>query len=78
MDVHHEYMTGLDIRTHLHNRIEHLTDAQIRKLYKLLIEVFPEKKKASPRKLGQMKGLIEFMAPDFDDPLEDFKDYMPE
>ncbi len=30
----------------------------------------------SSRKLGSMRGSILHMAPDFDAPLEDFKDYM--
>lgn len=29
------------------------------------------------RRIGGAKGLIEFMADDFDEPLEDFADYMP-
>ena len=28
------------------------------------------------RKAGTMKGLVRYMAPDFDAPCEDFKDYM--
>ncbi len=28
------------------------------------------------RKLGIMKGGIKYMAPDFNEPLDDFKDYM--
>jgi prevent-host-death family protein len=29
-----------------------------------------------PRRLGTMKGSVLYMAPDFDAPLDDFKDYM--
>ena len=28
------------------------------------------------RKLGSLKGMVSYMAPDFDAPLEDFKEYM--
>ncbi len=28
------------------------------------------------RKLGTMQGTVQYMAPDFDAPLSDFKDYM--
>jgi prevent-host-death family protein len=28
-----------------------------------------------PRRLGTLKGTVLYMAPDFDAPLEDFKDY---
>ena len=67
-----------DIKTRLHERIEHLTDAQLQKLYALFVEIFPERKQPTPRKLGSLPGLIKYMAPDFDEPLEDFKEYMPE
>ena len=29
------------------------------------------------RKLGTMQGTVQYMAPDFDAPLSDFKNYMP-
>jgi antitoxin (DNA-binding transcriptional repressor) of toxin-antitoxin stability system len=29
-----------------------------------------------PRVLGTLRGTVLYMAPDFDDPLEDFKEYM--
>ena len=32
--------------------------------------------KVRPRQLGALKGGVLYMAPDFDEPLEDFKDYM--
>ena len=28
------------------------------------------------RKLGTMRGSVQYIAPDFDEPLDDFKDYM--
>ena len=28
------------------------------------------------RKFGSMKGIVTYMSPDFDEPLEDFKEYM--
>lgn len=31
---------------------------------------------AGDRQLGTLKGTVLYMAPDFDAPLEDFKDYM--
>ena len=30
-----------------------------------------------PRKLGTLKGTVKYMAPDFDAPLDEFKEYMP-
>jgi len=38
------------------------------------LEVLPEAR--SHRKIGNAEGLILFMADDFDEPLNDFKDYM--
>ena len=38
------------------------------------LEVLPEAR--SQRKIGNSKGLIRSMADDFDEPLDDFKDYM--
>jgi antitoxin (DNA-binding transcriptional repressor) of toxin-antitoxin stability system len=29
-----------------------------------------------PRQLGTLKGTVRYMAPDFDAPLDDFKEYM--
>ena len=29
-----------------------------------------------PRKLGTMRGTVKFIAPDFDAPLDDFREYM--
>jgi prevent-host-death family protein len=36
----------------------------------------PGARHAKPRQLGAMKGTVLYMAPDFDAPLEDFKEYM--
>ena len=30
----------------------------------------------APRKLGTLKGTVTYMAPDFDEPLDEFKEYM--
>ena len=32
--------------------------------------------KTSARKAGSLKGTVTYMAPDFDTPLDDFKEYM--
>ena len=36
----------------------------------------PQPTAKPPRKLGTMKGSVLYMAPDFDAPLDDFKEYM--
>lgn len=38
------------------------------------LEVLPEARRK--RRLGALKGLVKYMADDFDQPLDDFKDYM--
>lgn len=41
---------------------------------RLVLTPTPSQRK--PRELGTMKGTVLYMAPDFDAPLEDFKEYM--
>ena len=41
---------------------------------RLIAEAQPDERPL--RRLGTMKGTVQFMAPDFDVPLEDFKEYM--
>lgn len=36
----------------------------------------PSVSNAQPRELGTMKGTVLYMAPDFDAPLEEFREYM--
>ncbi|MEM9830956.1 MAG: hypothetical protein AAF944_09970 [Bacteroidota bacterium] len=74
-------MTTIEIKAKMHERIEHLTEDQIKKLYSIMEEEFetptsipsPSRK----RQLGIIPGLIKYMASDFDEPLEDFEEYMP-
>jgi antitoxin (DNA-binding transcriptional repressor) of toxin-antitoxin stability system len=35
-----------------------------------------EEKAEAPHRLGTLKGTVTYMAPDFDAPLDDFKEYM--
>lgn len=74
-------MTTLDLKNRLQKRINYLDDNQLERLRDIFEKEFPEstrQNKGGGRKLGTMPGLIKYMAPDFDEPLEDFKDYMPE
>jgi antitoxin (DNA-binding transcriptional repressor) of toxin-antitoxin stability system len=38
------------------------------------LEVLPEVR--SNRKIGNAKGLVQYMADDFDEPIDDFREYM--
>ena len=50
-----------------------LEDLESRKLIKI---EKPKTTKKKPLQFGSMKGLVIHMADDFNEPLEDFKDYM--
>ncbi|KAF0192184.1 MAG: prevent-host-death family protein [bacterium] len=47
----------------------------IKKDEKLIVKLIPEKTKKANRKAGSAKGMIR-IAKDFDEPLEDFREYM--
>jgi antitoxin (DNA-binding transcriptional repressor) of toxin-antitoxin stability system len=47
----------------------------IKKDKELIVKLIPEKAKKAGRKAGSAKGMIK-IAEDFDEPLEDFKEYM--
>ena len=75
-------MTTLELKTRMQKRIERLNDTQLRRLHYIFEEEFAgeitERGKSKERKLGTMPGLIKYMAPDFDEPLEDFEEYLPD
>ncbi len=75
-------MTKLELKTRMQERIERLNDTQLMRLHYIFEEEFAgevkEGDKIKERKLGTMPGLIKYMAPDFDEPLEDFKEYLPD
>ncbi len=61
-------------------QVRQLSDVEQDAAAKLLLEAVAEFQQGKPEELprpkfGSAKGLI-WMAPDFDEPLEDFKDYM--
>lgn len=49
-------------------------EASILQAFKSLIQSYKDKPKQ--RQLGGLRGSVIYMADDFDEPLEDFKDYM--
>ena len=74
-------MTKAEIKTHLHERIEHLTERQLKQLWDMLDKDFIVTEAKTPlkeRPIGSMEGMLVYMADDFDAPLDDFKDYMPD
>ena len=76
-------MTPLEIKRLIHERIEHLSEAQLKKLHDIVEQEFnddlPKTDQSKKRNLvGSMKGLVTYMADDFNEPLDDFKEYMPD
>jgi prevent-host-death family protein len=69
-----------EVKTHLSEFIEKVAQGQtfvITKRGKPVAELRPPEKKIAPRpKLGRGRGTEFYMAPDFDEPLEDLKDYL--
>ena len=41
-----------------------------------VVHLVPLKKEKQPLQFGTMKGFVKYISDDFDEPLEDFKDYM--
>lgn len=69
-----------EIKIHLFREIDQLPDQYLIDLQKIIYNYLIEIKKAYPakpnRRLGIMKGLVVYMAPDFNAPLSDFEPYM--
>ena len=74
-------MRSDDIRIYLLRKIDILPDEVLTELYRLIqdflqkpaISKVPVKKE---REFGSLKGMVVYMASDFDAPLDDFKGYM--
>ena len=70
-----------EIITDLRERIALMDDDQLRELLRIVDQKFPEvakKSLKSQRKIGALKGMLVYMADDFDEPLDCFKEYMPD
>lgn len=68
-------MQAAELKIHLVKEIAELPDDQFMKVYDELMKLLhPTLRK--PR-FGSAKGLVSFMSDDFDEPLDDFKEYMP-
>ena len=66
-------------KTHLSKLIRKALDGEeviIANRDKPLVRLEAVRQKKSKRKLGSGKGLVTYIAPDFDEPLEDFAEYM--
>jgi hypothetical protein len=63
-------------RLTIFQQIEELSEESLIEVEKLIAQL-KSKKKSRRNFIGCMKGLLVYMAEDFDAPLDDFKDYMP-
>lgn len=67
-------MTDVSLYTKINSLPEHLK-AEVNDFIDFLISKKESGKRRKNRKAGFLKGKIE-MSPDFDEPLDDFKEYM--
>lgn len=75
-------MTELELRKNIEQKIAFLSESKLQKLHDLVDNLLKSeessKKTKKERFIGSMKGALVYMADDFNEPLDDFKDYMPE
>ncbi|HEV8540976.1 MAG TPA: type II toxin-antitoxin system Phd/YefM family antitoxin [Verrucomicrobiae bacterium] len=74
-----EQVGTLEAKTRLSellDQVERGKRFQITRHGKPIAELAPPSKKKTKRKFGCGKGLITYISPDFDAPLDDFKEYM--
>lgn len=76
-------MSIIELKSKVHEQIERLSEEQLKKLQEIIEQEFkssPQKKTQSKKRglIGSMKGIVTYMADDFNEPLDDFKEYMPE
>ena len=73
-------MSTAELKLALFRAIDRLPEARLRRLLQEVKEEADtpaeEPPHHRPRRLGALQGGLIYMAPDFDAPLEDFKDYM--
>ena len=69
-------MSIAEIKLQLIREIDRLPKERLMDLLKLLTGGKFSKKAQANRKIGALKGTLLYMSPDFDEPLDDFKEYM--
>ncbi|MEO1651926.1 MAG: hypothetical protein AAFU64_00125 [Bacteroidota bacterium] len=75
-------MTSTELQSYIQDKMSSLPPEQLEKLKvtidKLSDEVVKEGRTKEKRQLGTLPDLVEYMAPDFDEPLDCFNGYTPE
>jgi hypothetical protein len=71
-------MSVAELKLKLYRQIDNMDESKLQKLDVMVYEM-EHPKNPEPRTrgiVGSMKGFVTYMSDDFDEPLEDFKDYM--
>jgi hypothetical protein len=71
-------MSVAELKLKLYRQIDNMDDNSLQKL-DVIIDVMSHPSNPQPKTrgiVGSMKGFVTYMSDDFDEPLEDFKDYM--
>ena len=77
-------MTKTELQEDIQQKLSFLDERKLEALRNMLdVLLDSDKKPDAPKKqkrglVGSMPDLVKYMADDFNEPLEDFKDYMPE
>ncbi len=72
-------MNPAEVKIDLIKQISSLPEAsllELQEIIKKFVSQQEESKKKKKRQFGSMKGLVTYMAPDFNAPLDEFKEYM--
>ncbi len=70
-------MSTAELKLQLIRQIDQLPPQRLLDALKFLRSLSDSPKKLKyNRRIGTLKGTLLYMAPDFDEPLEDFQDYM--
>ncbi len=68
-------MSIAELKLQLIREIDRLPKDRLQEIL-IFLTGTPSKKSRKKRQIGVLKGTLLYMAPDFDEPLDDFKDYM--
>ena len=71
-----EAMSTAELKLMLIREIDQMSPEHLSALALLMKKMREEKEEKPQRQIGALKRTLVYMAPDFHEPLEDFKDYM--
>ena len=71
-------MSIAELKLKLYRRIDNMDENKLQRL-DIMVEQMEQPTSQQPKTrgiVGSMKGFVTYMSDDFDEPLDDFKDYM--